>query len=220
MRSRRGTWAASEHSSTPPRPAPCTPARRIRLSTSTPSPRLFSAYGHVKLQQERAVTRWTDETATPSLIGRIANLYGPGQQLAKAQGLVSQLCWTQLVQSQLGIYVSLSTMRDYLFAPDCARMIAAGLDSIADGPARSTVKVLASQRPLSVGAVLAEFRRVLRRNPRISLRSSAESPKHVRDLRLRSAMMTAIDQYAATPFPVGLHATYHDLRQRFAAASA
>ena len=55
----------------------------------------------------------------PVLIGRIANLYGPGQNLAKAQGLVSQLCAAQLERARSSIWVSLDTLRDYLFAPDC-----------------------------------------------------------------------------------------------------
>ena len=39
------------------------------------------------------------------VIGRIANLYGPGQDLSKPQGLVSQLCLTHLTGQALSIYV-------------------------------------------------------------------------------------------------------------------
>ena len=63
--------------------------------------------------------------ARPLLVGRISNLYGPGQNLAKPQGLVSQLCRAQLTRQPLSVYVSLDTMRDYLYVDDAAAMVVA-----------------------------------------------------------------------------------------------
>ena len=62
------------------------------------------------------------------MIGRIANLYGPGQNLDKPQGLVSQLCAAHLERRPVSIWVSLDTLRDYLYAPDCAQMVLDCLD--------------------------------------------------------------------------------------------
>ena len=87
----------------------------------------LGAYGQAKLDAETLVTDWSHATGTPSLIGRIANLYGPGQNLAKAQGLISQICRSHLTGQPLSIYVSLDTLRDYFFAPDCAGLIVEGL---------------------------------------------------------------------------------------------
>ena len=56
-------------------------------------------------------------------------------------------------------------MRDYVYVVDCAAVVA-GAGVAATG---LTVKVIASQRAMSIGLVLGEFRRVLRRDPRISL---------------------------------------------------
>ncbi len=76
-----------------------------------------SAYGHSKLRIEAAISPMT-AAGTRVCIGRIANLYGPGQNLQKPQGLVSQLCLTHLNRQPLGIYVSLDSLRDYVFVTD------------------------------------------------------------------------------------------------------
>ena len=184
-------------------------------------PQPLAPYGWEKLRQEQMITQWSDATGVPSLRGRISNLYGPGQDLAKPQGLISQLCWTQLLQRPLSIYVPLSTLRDYLYAPDCGRMVRAGLEGLEDAapPGASLVKVMASRRPISIGAVLGEFRRTLRRLPRMSLRSSPRSQHQVVDLRVRSVTTDTVDHCATTPFPTGLLATYSDLLRRFAHGS-
>jgi UDP-glucose 4-epimerase len=184
-------------------------------------PRPLSSYGHAKLAQEQMVSRWSAQFGVPSLIGRIANLYGPGQNLSKPQGLISQLCWSQLTQRPLDIYVSLATLRDYLFAPDCGLMIASCLQELAaaDRTGELTiVKVLASERPMSIGAVLGEFRTVVKKNPRVLLRASPLGRHQVVDLRLRSSSPIGAGSSLKTPFPVGLLATLLDLRMRYGSA--
>jgi UDP-glucose 4-epimerase len=179
----------------------------------------LAPYGYAKVEQERLVHEWAARTAVPTLIGRIANLYGPGQRLDKPQGLISQLCRSHLRRQPLVIYVPLDTVRDYLFAPDCARMIAAGLSQLSE-PATAPgvrLKVMASQRGVTVGAVLAELRRVGKRPPLVSLRSSDLGRFQVRDLRLRSVRMRSLDKWSGTSLPAGLNATYSDLRARQAA---
>ena len=74
------------------------------------------------------------------VIGRIANLYGPGQDPTKAQGLVSQLCRAHLERRPTSIYVSLDTARDYLFVDDAARLVLGATERAARahrGPPRS-----------------------------------------------------------------------------------
>jgi UDP-glucose 4-epimerase len=181
----------------------------------------ISPYGHHKLLQERIVRSWSEEHGIAVLIARIANLYGPGQNLSKPQGLISQLCWSQLKHVPLRIYVPLGTTRDYLYAPDCATMITRALGSLEGNGDRAplvTVKVMASRRPMSIGAVIGEFRRVLRRNPRMSHQASPQGRHQVLDLRLTSR--TTIGELGSdlTPFAVGLHSTFEDLRRRCAAS--
>lgn len=183
--------------------------------------RSLSPYGTAKLEQEGLVHSWAEEFRVPSLVGRISNLYGPGQNLAKRQGLVSQLCWSQILRRPLNIYVPLATMRDYIYSPDCGSMIASALETLSGEPEharQATIKVIASHRPLSIGAVLGEFRRVIRRNPLVSLRASPLGRHQILDLRLTSNSPIDVERRATTPFPVGLHATFHDLQRRYAAS--
>ena len=104
-------------------------------------------------------------------VARISSLDGPGQNLAKPQGLVSQLCLSQVTGRPLGIYASLDTLRDYLSAPDAAAMVAGLMDAVGQQQASTTVvKNLASGRAVSIAALIGECRRVVRRSPRISFR--------------------------------------------------
>ncbi len=183
--------------------------------------RPLAAYGQAKLDGEALVTKWTHQTGMPSLIGRIANIYGPGQNLAKAQGLISQICRSHLTGQPLSIYVSLDTLRDYLFAPDCAQLIVEGLawlpqEEPGTGPTVVT-KILASQRAITIGAVLGEMRRIFKSSPRIVLGASAVSAMQARDLSLRSRVWPELDRRTLTPLPAGIAATAADLRQKLQA---
>ena len=185
--------------------------------------RPLAPYGRAKLDAEALVTDWSHRTGTPSLIGRISNLYGPGQNLAKAQGLISQICRSHLTGQPLSIYVSLDTLRDYLFAPDCAGLIVAGLarlrqEQSARGPSVVT-KILASQRAITIGAVLGEMRRIFKSSPRIVLGASSVAAVQARDLSLRSRVWSELDRRALTPFPVGVAATAADLLRRLQAGA-
>src|SRR5450759_3390760 len=180
--------------------------------------RPLAAYGQAKLDGEALVSHWSHQTGAPSLIGRIANLYGPGQNLTKAQGLISAICRSHLTGQPLSIYVSLDTLRDYLFAPDCAGLIMDGLARLSreyseTGPAVVT-KILASQRAITIGAVLGEMRRIFKTPPRIVLGVSSVSAVQARDLSLRSRVWLDLDRRPLTPFPVGVASTAADLLHR------
>ena len=183
--------------------------------------RPLAAYGQAKLDAEALVTAWSQRSGTPSLIGRIANIYGPGQNLAKAQGLISQICRSHLTGQPLSIYVSLDTLRDYLFAPDCAGLIVEGLARLRQEQSstqpRVVTKILASQRAITIGAVLGEMRRIFKRSPRIVLGASAVSAMQARDLSLRSRVWPELDRRTFTPLPAGIAATAADLQRKLQA---
>lgn len=176
---------------------------------SPPAP--LSPYGEAKLAAEGIVSDWAQATGIPALIGRISNLYGPGQNLAKPQGLISQICANYVRRRPTPIWVSLDTIRDYLYVTDCAAMV---LDSMAmlrrDGGI--VVKILASGQPITIGAVLGEVRRVLGRRPEVLLGGSPNSRFQVRDLSVASVRWPQIDQREITPLVVGIHNTITDLR--------
>jgi len=180
--------------------------------------RPLGAYGRAKLDAEALIAGWSQATGTPSLIGRIANLYGPGQNLAKAQGLISQICRSHLTGQPLSIYVSLDTLRDYLFAPDCADLVVDGLARLLQEQSVTApgvvTKILASQRAITIGAVLGEMRRIFKKPPRIVLGASPTAAMQARDLSLRSRVWPELDRRNLTPFPVGVAITAADLLRR------
>jgi len=205
--------------------------------------RPLGAYGQAKLDAEALVTAWSRRTGTPSLIGRIANLYGPGQNLAKAQGLISQICRSHLTGQPVSIYVSLDTLRDYFFAPDCAELIVEGLARLhqersatqqgsgvdtesasgsvtGEGTRLVTTKILASQRAITIGAVIGEMRRIFKRSPRVVLGASPVAALQAKDLSLRSRVWPDLDRRTLTPLPVGIAATAADLQRKLQAGWA
>jgi nucleoside-diphosphate-sugar epimerase len=172
----------------------------------------LAPYGEAKIAMEDLARRLAGR-GTRVLVGRISNLYGPGQDLSKPQGLISQLCLAHETRATLNVHVSLDTLRDYLFVDDAAAMVAAGLDLVAAEPPGSTVtKVVASGRAVSVAAVVGEATRVLRRHPRLSTRQAPG--QQVRDLRLRSVVWPQVDTLARTPLAAGLRATADDIAAR------
>ena len=51
----------------------------------------MAPYGHEKLIQEKLFTNLAEQTGSDLLIGRLSNLYGPGQKLTKPQGLIAHV---------------------------------------------------------------------------------------------------------------------------------
>jgi UDP-glucose 4-epimerase len=187
----------------------------------------LSPYGEAKLEAEALVAAWSRSCGIASLSGRIANLYGPGQNLAKAQGLISQICWADLLGRPLSIYVPLDTIRDYLYAPDAAGLVLDSLDALraeaaaqpaGSGPAR--VKVLASGRAVSIAQVIGVLRLIVRHSPRLVLASRPAARHQALNLALRSVVYPEVDRRALTPLPVGMAATRADLALQLGASGA
>lgn len=179
---------------------------------TVPAP--LTPYGEIKLQMEDALRDLVTDTGTVALVGRIANLYGPGQDLSKPQGLVTRLCLTHLTGDPLPVYVSLDTMRDYLYVEDCAAMIAAGLADLRGRAAatgdRTVVKVMATGQSTTLAAMIGESNRVFHRRARMSVISATVSGQ-VRDLRLRSVQWPELQRHNRTTLPAGFRRTAEDV---------
>jgi UDP-glucose 4-epimerase len=177
--------------------------------TTPPSP--LSPYGTAKLASESAVRRLTGSGASV-LVGRIANLYGPGQHLDKPQGLITQLCRAEVQRSPLLIYVSLDTARDYVYVRDAARMVLAGMDRLSEvGPGAAVVKILASQSAVTLATIIGELSRITKRRAPIVLGTSSSTPFQTRDLRFRSTVWPEVDRLATTTLASGIGATFADV---------
>lgn len=173
----------------------------------------LSPYGHHKVGMESCAAGFARRTGVPTMIGRLTNVYGPGQNLAKQQGLISQLGKAYLLRQPISLYVSLDTIRDYIYVDDCASMIIAGMERLGrtargDGP---VVKILGSGTPVTIAAILGDYRRMFRRRPPIVLGDSPNRRFQVRDLRMRSVVWPELNQYARTTLPAGIGATVADL---------
>ena len=101
-------------------------------STSTTDAGPAGAVRPRQAARRGAVTEHARRTGVGLLIGRIANLYGPGQDVGQAAGTDLARCAARRrPPADVGVYVSLDTLRDYLFVDDAAAMVREGLDAVA-----------------------------------------------------------------------------------------
>jgi UDP-glucose 4-epimerase len=170
-------------------------------------PRPMSAYGRAKLATEEAAARLAATRGTRVAIARLANVYGPDQDLTKAQGLVSQLCLARVTRQPVRLYVSTDTLRDYVYADDAAAVAVAMLDRV-DQEAAATVvtKIVASGHAVSVSEVVGASTKAFRRRVPL-VQAVGRDTRQIRDLRLRSEVWTDLDALVRTPLVVGLRAT-------------
>jgi UDP-glucose 4-epimerase len=172
--------------------------------TEATPPRPLTSYGAAKLEQEDVAARLL-ESAVPVSVGRLSNVFGPGQNLAKPQGLVSQLCLAAVTRRPVNIFVPMDTSRDYLYVDDAARMIVAvSADVVRRQPQRAELRILASGRPTSVGSLLRTVQLVAHRPIRVGLGRQPGSDRHARDLRIQSNISDRITRMAVTSLPVGV----------------
>ena len=177
------------------------------VTEATPA-RPISPYGWLKLGQEDAIRDFAARTGATVLIGRIANLYGPGQNLAKPQGLISQLCRAQVTRTPLNVYVSLDTARDYIHSTDAARVVLAARHLLARRPAGTVeTKIIGSGSATTLAAVLGILRRTTRRTPPVVLGQSPNAAFQTRNLRFRSVVWPELSAEVTTPLPVGISQT-------------
>nr|WP_296770699.1 NAD(P)-dependent oxidoreductase [Rhodococcus sp. (in: high G+C Gram-positive bacteria)] len=182
---------------------------------TTPIP--LGGYGHAKLDSEKLATDFGVSTGCNVVIGRFANLYGPGQNLAKPQGLISHLCRGYLMAAPVSIYVPMDTLRDYLFVSDAAEMVADALNKSATRKSAPVTKIFASGHAVTIGSILGACRTVFRRRPNVVLAASPLSAFQGRDLRLRSTVWTDIDRRTHRTLPAGIDATLHATRRALGA---
>ncbi|MCI9889629.1 NAD(P)-dependent oxidoreductase [Micrococcales bacterium 31B] len=174
----------------------------------------LAPYGYAKISCENAVAQLTEEHGISTWIGRISTLYGPGQNLAKPQGLVSVLIKNYLQRKPTQIYVPLDTLRDYIFVDDAAGIIVDASWALL-GRARRTfslTKIIAAQRADTIGALLSACQMAFKTKPNIVLGASPLSAHQVQDLRVKSRVWPELDLRPLTPLPIGLAATLLDMR--------
>jgi UDP-glucose 4-epimerase len=184
-------------------------------------PAPLSAYGRLKLAQE-ASARNQLSGICPVIIGRISNLYGPGQDLRKLQGLISALTRAAVTRKPINMFVSLDTIRDYIYADDAAAQILkiVGGTLPIGAPSVSATYVLASGQPVSLGYLINLVQDIARIKVPVALGAHSSAAAQSRDLRLIPTVTELHDQVPSTPLAVGVKNVYLDVFQRVQRASS
>lgn len=174
----------------------------------------LSAYGELKLHQE-ATALLMLEGVCAVLVGRVSNLYGPGQNLAKLQGLISRLALAAATRQPLNIFVSLDTLRDYIYVDDAAlaitRWIQAAVESRQTEP---ELRIIASGEAVTVGQLISTMRLVTKRKIPLALGTHSSAQNQVLDLRLSPTCPLSDQGIALTPLPVGAKQVFLDIVDR------
>lgn len=179
--------------------------------STTPAP--LGSYGEAKLRAEKALAALAEGSDIRVVIARIANLYGPGQDLGKQQGLISRLCLSAVTRTPVSVFVSLDTRRDYLYVADGAALLVACADR-AHEQAHGTVtlKIIGSGRSTTIASLLGQFGKLGGSMPRVVTGNSRSANLQSRDLRLRSDVWADLDAGSSTTLAEGIGRTMADMR--------
>jgi UDP-glucose 4-epimerase len=172
--------------------------------TEATEPQPASEYGAAKLRMEDALAHATELAGWRSFTARITNLYGRAQDPSKGQGLISTIARTYVTGAPASVYVSLDTLRDYIYVGDCARIISAGLrrlDTVQ--PGQTVLKIVGAMTAISIAAIIGEYSRLRRKRPLVVIRAGS-AVGQAPDLRVRSTVWTDLDGLVRTTLPEGL----------------
>ena len=162
----------------------------------------LSPYGELKLAQE-ALTAHTLAGIVPVIIGRVSNLYGPGQNLDKLQGLISHLARAAVTRQPVNIFVPLDTTRDYIFVDDAAHAILA-LTRI-PRTVEPITELIATGRGTTIGQLVRTMNEIAKRKVPVAMGTHASASAQAVDLRLSPTSGLA----SITPLPVGVKAVHN-----------
>jgi UDP-glucose 4-epimerase len=182
-------------------------------------PAPISPYGRARLAQEEAAAallgqRW------PVVLARVSNVYGPGQDLSKLQGLISRLALCSLTREPLNLFVPLSTVRDYIYVDDVAALIHAWIAQEAGTPAGARVRILASGQGTSIGQLVRTAQDVGHRKVPIAMGTHPSAASQAPDLRFIPSRPDDADSFTPTTIPIGMKRVFDDLLRRIEGAVA
>ena len=191
---------------------------------SSPSPN--TPYARAKIEQEEIVTAFARAHGrSTALIARLSTLYGPGQSHGKPQGLIAHIARALVRNQPVRIYVPLDTVRDYLAADDAAAAMFKALEALAAVRAQGAgsavlTKIFASERPTTIAEIVAVFRRIARRAPRIITSASRLSALYPRRMRFASVAARELSRPPRVSLLVGVSEVLAAERALFARGAA
>lgn len=175
----------------------------VITENSVPAPN--SAYARAKLRQEDLLRDFG--AAHPQicvLLARISTLYGAGQAIGKAQGLLTHMARSIVRNRPVGIYVPIDTIRDYISVDDAASEIIGTLREPGFWPG-VLLKIVASGRPTTIAEIISIFKRISRKPPKITTGASKVSSLYQRKIQFRSVVGNGRRLSQVRSLGVGIH---------------
>jgi UDP-glucose 4-epimerase len=168
-------------------------------------PQPINDYGFAKLKTEQQLIGYAKNTKVKVSIFRLANVYGPNQDSRKAQGLISAITYSLLHHKPVNIFVPLQTVRNYIYADDAGEVIARSIQQLThEEKSKIYLKLVASDRNISLSSLINEFRLVYGHRPTIFNSVSGVTSKHPINLRLQSIIYDPCKELSFTPLAVGI----------------
>jgi UDP-glucose 4-epimerase len=165
----------------------------------------ISAYGQNKLAQERVLLNWAEcHSNVSTLIARISNLYGPGQNLQKSQGLIAHISRSLIHHAPVYLYVPLDTIRDYVFASDCAAQLVCGLKRLRGSPTEHVVRIFSAGETVTIARIIAIFARIAKGHPRIIYSANPMRALQPGRLQFKASVWTDLHAPAKTDLAIGI----------------
>ena len=176
-------------------------------------PRPLGTYGELKLAQEHvAIDVLGDKCQV--IIGRVSNLYGPGQDLSKLQGLISRLALASITREPITMFVSLDTLRDYLYVDDAAAIIGCWLRRARELDGKPCIVVIAAGQSVSLGHVIATMQDITRTRIPVAYGAHASASAQSRDLRLIPTDPERMRPLVRMPLIAGAKRVHLDVLER------
>lgn len=187
--------------------------------TEETPPAPISPYGRARLAQEQTAEellapRW------PVIKARISNVYGPGQDLSKLQGLISRLAVCSLTREPLNLFVPLSTVRDYIYVDDVAALIHGWIESTRGTSPGARTTILASGQGTSIGQLVRTAQDVGHRKVPTAMGTHPSASRQAADLRFVPSLPAGLEMYTFTSIPIGMKHVFDDVLRRLEAAVA
>jgi len=180
--------------------------------TESTEVRPLSIYGFQKLRLEEMFRRFGRDTGATVLIGRIANLFGPLQDIGKGQGLITSICLSVVLRRPVKIFVGLETIRSYIFSEDAAELIVRSLGQLSKFSGGSIVtKIIAARQSHSISSVLMECESVFGHRPLVSISRTGDIRSYPLDLRLESEVFPDVDRFCFTSLAIGIERVHRSL---------
>ena len=163
-----------------------------------------SNYGITKYHQEQLLVNIGSANKFKVIIARLSNVYGPDQNMAKRQGLISNLVRATFSREPLSIFVPIDTRRDYIHSHDVGIKIGKLIERAEATNGELFVKIICAGKTHTISQIIGEIKSVSKRKPPIIFSLSPLSSQQPLSLSFKSKVFKEIDYLNQVLLPVGI----------------